>query len=52
MGSPEGKCLEIGTVSQNRLNAIKNIMNLIKIRRTGSRVIGVTPGGLPPETKF
>ena len=28
MSPPEGKCFEIDTVSQNRLNAIKKIMKL------------------------
>ena len=26
MGPPEGKCMDIDTVSQNRLNAIQKIM--------------------------
>ena len=43
MGHPEGKYLDIDTLSQNRLNPIKNQ----EILKNGSRVLGVTPGGYP-----
>ena len=39
---PQGKGLEIDTVPQNRLNAIKN----------GSKVLGVTSVGYPLRQKF
>ena len=52
MGPPVVKILEIITVSQNNLNTIKNHDYRHKIPKIGSRVLVVTPRGLPPETKF
>ena len=52
MGPPENKNKEIDTVSQNRLNAIKNYEFLHNFYKTGSRILGVTSRGIPPETKF
>ena len=52
MGPPEGKCLDIETVSQNRLNAIKQLWNYENSKKNCSMVLGVTPRGLPPKIKF
>ena len=50
MGPPEGKSQEIDTVSWN---AIKKSMKFdANSKKTGSRVLGITPRGLLPETKF
>ena len=38
MGPPDGKCLDIDTVSQNRLYAIQKSY----ILKNGSKVLGVT----------
>ena len=51
MCPPEGKNLKIDTVFQNRLNIIK-IMKFDVNLKNGSRVLGVTPGGIPSETSF
>ena len=48
MYPPEGKSLDIDTVSQNSLKDAKNH----EISKNGSRVLGVIPRGLPSETKF
>ena len=45
MGTPEGKSLQIDTVSQNRINAIKN-HELGRKSKKSSRVLGVTLKGL------
>ena len=53
MGPPEGKCLDINTVSQNRLNATKKNMKYDKnLKKKCSKVLGVTPGGLPLRQNY
>ena len=52
MGPSECKSLKIVALSQNRLNTFKNNEICHMFQRIGSRVLGVTPGGLPPETKL
>ena len=53
MAPSEGKNLKIDTVFQNRWSAIKKIMKFVlNSKKIGSRVVGVTPGGLPSKTKL
>ena len=44
-GPPEGKSLEIDTVSQNRSKAIKNHEICEFFKKNSSRILVVTPGG-------
>ena len=50
MSFPEGKGLEIHTVSQNRINDVKKIMKFDE--NSKKTLLGVTSRGLHPETKF
>ena len=52
MGSPEGKILYIDIVSQNRLQTIKNREFRRNVLKIGSRILDVTPRGLPIERKL
>ena len=49
---PEGKIQIIDTVSQTKLNTIKNIKFGISFKKNVYRVLGVTPRVLSIETKF
>ena len=46
---PQGKIIAIDTVSQSRLNAIKNQEIYRKLKKIGSGLLGVTPRRSRPE---
>ena len=55
MGPYEGKILEIDTVSQNRLNTIKNheiCSRKLRINTQDQRELWSLPKGYSPEAKF
>ena len=52
MSYPKGKYPDIDTVSQNRLNATEKLWNLTQTLKNCSKVLGVTPGELPPKTEL
>ena len=52
MGPSEGKSMVIDTVSQHRINLIKNHDFRRMFQKNGSRILGVTPRELATETMF
>ena len=49
--SPEGKIVVFNKMSHKNLIPFKNHEIFCKCEKVGSRVLGVTPMGLPPKTK-